>query len=132
MGDRGVREATRRTRAETSGRAALGFLGAVVPAMCAFLLVLGGWWMVGDPRQAVAARLWVDGPAPWERVTAVYIPDVREPELMLVAPGFRDLAACRLWVYREAIRRGDDRIRRGDWHCRVGAAGAPDHRLTLR
>ena len=106
-------------------------LGSAVPALLAFALVLTAWTLLGDPARSVAERLWRDAPAPWERVAAEYVPDAREPERSLLRPGLDNLQACRQWVYRQAALYGDQRLRRGDWHCHVGRPGEAGHRLSL-
>ncbi len=100
--------------------------------LLAFALVLGGWWCFGEPRPVLARLAWPDGPAPWERITAVYVPDRRSPEDHVVRPGLADLHGCRVWVHGQAVRHGDRRMVRGDWRCMVVAEAGGEPRLHLK
>ncbi len=104
-------------------------LGAPV---LAFALVIGGWCRFGEPGPMLAQLAWPDGPAPWERVTAVYVPDRGSPDERLVRPGLTDLHGCRVWVHGQAVRHGDRRMARGDWGCMVVAEAGGAPRLHLK
>lgn len=104
----------------------------VCAPLLAFALVIGGWFALGEPWPMLARLAWPNGPAPWERVTAVYVPDLRSPEHSLVSPGYPDLHGCRVWVHGQAVRHGDRRMARGDWRCMVVAEIGGEPRLHLK
>lgn len=109
-----------------------GLRDRVGAPILAFALVLGGWFLFGTPALALAQLAWPDGPAPWERVTAVYVPDRRSPDQTLRRPGLADLHGCRVWVHGQAVRHGDRRMARGDWRCMVVAEAGGEPRLHLK
>jgi hypothetical protein len=115
-----------------SEQAAARMLDRLGAPLLAFGLVFGGWFLLGEPDDLLAQVVWPDRPAPWEEVTAVYVPDRRSPERRLTLPGLADLTGCRAWVYWQATRHGDRRMARGDWHCSVVAEADEPARLHLK
>ena len=109
---------------------ATGWSQHMVAAVIAFCAVFTGWWMFGDPRQVLAHHAFPDRPAPWEAVNAVYFPDREDRATKLVRPRFVSMQECRNWIYREATRAGDPRLRRGDWACEIVAGDAV--RISLK
>ena len=99
------------------------------------IIIVGAWFIFGNPSKDIANWLWDDGPAPWEKVDAFYYPDRNNLFVDRSARGFVGLEECRDWVYSKAARNGDPTLERGDYECGVGRLGSFGdigvYRLTL-
>ena len=72
-------------------------------------------------RRFVADLIWTDDAAPWEKVTAVYTPDITKPNKIEISDAvFADLTACREHVLAMASERGDPNLEKGSFECAVG------------
>ncbi|MBO6578579.1 MAG: hypothetical protein JJ871_06730 [Thalassospira sp.] len=75
----------------------------------------------GNPHRHVADILWPDDAAPWEHVTAVYVPDVGQPTRVKISEAtFDDLAACRDHIMEQAAAQGDPNLEKGRFECAIG------------
>ncbi|WP_299821237.1 hypothetical protein [uncultured Jannaschia sp.] len=100
------------------------------------ILIVGAWFVFGDPPKTVANWFWSDGAAPWEEVDAYYYPDRSNLTSYQAGPGLRSVQECRDWVNAAAAANGDASLVRGDYECAVeqvdSFAGGPVYRLTVR
>lgn len=81
----------------------------------------------GNPERYIADLVWTDDAAPWEKVTAVYIPDTDRPgDILISEPEFENLAACRAHVDRLAAEHGDPDLEKGRYDCAIGFYLADD------
>lgn len=75
----------------------------------------------GSPERYIANALWSGDAAPWEKVTAVYTPDITKPNKIEISDAiFADLTACREHVLALAAERGDPNLEKGSFECAVG------------
>jgi hypothetical protein len=75
----------------------------------------------GNPGRYVADLVWKDDAAPWEKVTAVYTPDISKPGRIEISDAeFSDVAACRAHVLAQAAENGDPNLEKGRFECAVG------------
>jgi len=75
----------------------------------------------GNPHRHVADLFWPDDAAPWEHVTAVYVPDVSKPARVKISEAtYDDLAACRDHVMEQATEQGDPNLEKGRFECAIG------------
>jgi hypothetical protein len=75
----------------------------------------------GNPHRYIADLLWPDDAAPWENVTAVYVPDVSQPTRVRISEAtLNDLAACRDHVMEQAVEYGDPNLEKGRFECAIG------------
>lgn len=76
---------------------------------------------LGNPHRHIANILWPDDAAPWEKVTAVYVPDITRPTRIEVSEAAYDnLAACREHVFEMAAENGDPDLEKGRFECAIG------------
>ena len=83
-------------------------------------VLLGGWGLLGDPKNDVANLFWPDTPAPWETVDAVYYPNRSDLSFYEREAGFENLDECRDWAVGLALQNSDDGMRVGDYECGFG------------
>ncbi len=75
----------------------------------------------GNPERHIADLIWSDDAAPWEKVTAVYTPDISTPGKIEISDAiFANVAACRDHVTDMAAERGDPQLQKGRFECAVG------------
>jgi len=75
----------------------------------------------GNPHRHVADLFWPDDAAPWEHVTAVYVPDISQPTRVKISEAtYDDLAACRDYVMEQAAEQGDPNLEKGRFECAIG------------
>ena len=75
----------------------------------------------GNPHRHVADLFWPADAAPWEHVTAVYVPDISQPTRVKIAEAtYDDLAACRDHVMEQAAAQGDPNLEKGRFECAIG------------
>ncbi len=94
----------------------------------------------GSPERYIADMIWTDDAAPWEKVTAVYVPDTSKPNTVLVSDAqFADLEACRAHIHSLAVEHDDPDLKKGRYDCAIGFYAQEDdkgvtgdYRLTLQ
>lgn len=75
----------------------------------------------GNPHRHVADLFWPGDAAPWEHVTAVYVPDISQPTRVKISEAtFDDLAACRDHIMKQAAAQGDPNLEKGRFECAIG------------
>ena len=75
----------------------------------------------GNPHRHIADFFWPDDAAPWENVTAVYVPDISKPTRVKISDAvFDDVAACRKHVMEQAAEHGDPNLEKGRFECAIG------------
>ncbi|WP_336232494.1 hypothetical protein [Thalassospira sp. CH_XMU1458] len=75
----------------------------------------------GNPHRHVADLFWPADAAPWEHVTAVYVPDISQPTRVKISEAtYDDLAACRDHVMEQAAAQGDPNLEKGRFECAIG------------
>ena len=76
---------------------------------------------LGNPHRYIADILWPDDAAPWEHVTAVYVPDLNRPTRIEISEAAYDnLAACRDHIFERAAENGDPDLEKGRFECAIG------------
>lgn len=102
----------------------------------AVVLLVGAWFLLGDPPGTVAGWFWPEDAAPWERVDAFYYPDRGN---LLIDQRRQDVGSvdgCREWVRLAAAANNDPSLARGDYECGVGflrsLGDVGVYRLTVR
>ena len=100
------------------------------------ILVIGAWFLFGDPPKTVANWFWSEDAAPWEEVDAYYYPDRSDPASYRSELGLASVQECRDWVYGTASLNDDPALVRGDYECAVeqvdSLGGSPVYRLAVR
>ena len=75
----------------------------------------------GSPERYIADMIWTDDAAPWEKVTAVYMPDQSKPNDIFISDAeLDDVEACRAYVRSMAADRGDPDLKKGQYDCAIG------------
>ena len=99
-------------------------------------VVLLVWFVLGEPLNHVANLFYSAGPAPWEEIDLVYLPDKRSPSVNEITSDPGSLAECRSWARHMAAQQDDPRMERGSYQCRTASAslfGAQrSYRLSLQ
>ncbi|OKH89513.1 hypothetical protein [Thalassospira sp. TSL5-1] len=116
-------------RHQTRGRMVRRGVAVAIIAGLAFSTLNG-------PREWLANLIWPEGPAPWEKVTAVYFPDKNDKTAFRFAgEDLGSLDQCRDAVMELAATNNDPELKNGSYDCAVGYYADDDHtghyRLTL-
>lgn len=75
----------------------------------------------GNPHRHIADLFWPNDAAPWEHVTAVYVPDVSQPTRVKISDAtFGNLADCQAHVMEQASAQGDPNLEKGRFECAIG------------
>lgn len=75
----------------------------------------------GSPERHIADAIWTNDAAPWEGVTAVYMPDRSKPNDIVISDAeLSDVEACRAYVRTMAAERGDPDLKKGQYDCAIG------------
>jgi hypothetical protein len=100
------------------------------------LIVIGLWFLLGDPPNTVANTFWEHDAAPWETVDAYYYPDRSNLSIFQKMPGLKSVDDCRAWVRLSAALNNDMGFIRGDFECGIEVvdtfAGISVYRTTVR
>ncbi|MBO9508457.1 hypothetical protein [Thalassospira sp. A3_1] len=88
-------------------------------------------------RRFVADLIWADDAAPWEKVTAVYYPDIqKETDIRISDARFDDVAECRAHIGELSSENGDPDLKKGRYECAIGfyrdGTGEGSYRLIVR
>jgi hypothetical protein len=90
---------------------------AILAAGIAVLAVVS----FGNPHRHIADLFWPNDAAPWEQVTAVYVPDVSQPTRIKISEAaFDNLDACQSHVMAQAAEHGDPDLQQGRFECAIG------------
>ncbi|MCC9625877.1 hypothetical protein LPB41_29735 [Thalassospira sp. MA62] len=107
--------------------------------LIAGIAALAAWSATSQPGRHIADALWADDAAPWESVTAVYVPDMANPGQVVISdPQFANLDECRTHISDLATEHGDPDLEKGRYECAVGFYHNDDkaktgaYRLTLQ
>ncbi|WP_157831856.1 hypothetical protein [Thalassospira marina] len=100
------------------------------------IIAVAAWSTLGAPQEWLANQVWPDGPAPWEKVTAVYFPDRNDKTAFRFAgEGLDNVQQCRDAVLELAATNQDPDLKRGSYDCAIGFYSSDDHtghyRLTV-
>ncbi len=101
------------------------------------LAIIAGavWWALSISKNTLAGWFWPDDAAPWETVDAYFYPNRSDLTVHLERSGLASVTECRAWVQREAEKRQDAQMLRGDYECAVGrlqsSYGMNVYRLTI-
>jgi hypothetical protein len=94
------------------------------------------WFVLGEPLTHVANLFYGSGPAPWEEIDLVYLPDKRSPSVNEITSDLGSLAECRTWARHMAVQQDDLRMERGSYECRTVSASLfgskRSYRLSLQ
>jgi hypothetical protein len=99
-------------------------------------VVLLVWFVLGEPLTHVANLFYGSGPAPWEEIDLVYLPDKRSPSVNEITSDLGNLEGCRTWARHMAVQQDDLRMERGSYECRTVSASLfgskRSYRLSLQ
>lgn len=101
------------------------------------IVLVIGWFLLGNPSKDFANWFWPNDAAPWETVDAFFYPDRGDLLKFITQRDFGDLEACRDWVSAQAIAHNDPMMDRADYECGVGyiesgGGGLRIYRITVR
>ncbi len=111
--------------------------GRMVRRLAAVAIIAGlAFSTLSGPREWLANLIWPNGPAPWEKVTAVYFPDKKDKTAFRFAgEDLTSLDQCRNAVLELAATNNDPDLKRGSYDCAVGFYADDKHtghyRLTV-
>ena len=100
------------------------------------LVVVGAWFIWGDPPKDVANWFWEYEAAPWETVDAFYYPNRNDLAKFQKVSGLSSVDACRTAVRSMAWNYGDASLTQGDYECGIEVVdylgGIDIYRTTAR
>ena len=99
-------------------------------------IVIGFWFLLGDPPRTVASWFWGQEAAPWERVDAFFYPNRSDLSAVETRMKVGTVSNCRDWAHSRAASNGDPSFQRSDYECGIGkptpVGGLKVYRATVR